>query len=508
MNKLTDLKSEFAVLSGLFHCGEDAYLDVADFLQADTFTDTTNQALYNCFKYLYEEKNLSTIDKASVVSAAEHLGYSSLFDKPEEQRHLRGLFAESVIEVENVRTWAGQIRKLHVARMMHEQLRQAGVSLEEISGREPIEEIIGIAENAVLDFTLLLQDVDSRDPHPLSEGLGDFLDHVEANPVEMVGISSGFPHYDAAIGGGFRRKAVSLLGARSGVGKTMIADNIALHIASKLGIPVLYLDTEMADEDHWARVLPNLVYEDGGRVTINEVETGKYVHSEKKRQQVRDAQEVLEGIPYHYLNISGRSFEDTVAIMRRWIKKHVGFDENNRRLPCIILYDYLKLMDGMKLHANLAEYQQLGFMITALHNFAVRHDIPVVSFIQLNRDGIDNETGGVIAGSDRILWLVTNFSIFKFKSDEEIADMGLHFGNRKLVVIKARHGEGMQRGDYINVHFEGKFGKVYEGDTRNNLARRAQQRAVDDSEDVPFEPPQDNDDETPPGEVQGLPETE
>ena len=508
MNRLTDLKSEFAVLSGLFHCGEDAYLDVADFLQADTFTDTTNQALYNCFKYLYEERNLTTLDAASIVSAAEHLGYTSLFEKPEEQRHLRGLFAENVVELENVRVWAGQIRKLHVARLMHEQLRQAGISLEEISGREPIEEIIGIAENAVLDFTLLLQDVDSRDPHPISDGLNDFLDHIEAHPVEMVGISTGFPLYDAAIGGGWRRKTVSLIGARMGVGKTMVADNIALHIAKKLGIPVLQLDTEMADEDHWARLIPNLVYGSGGRVTINEVETGKYSFSDSKRQKVREAQEDLENIPYHYLNISGRSFEDSIAVMRRWIKKNVGFDEDGNRLPCVIIYDYLKLMDGMKLHGNLAEYQQLGFMITALHNFAVRHDISIGAFTQLNRDGIDGEHSGVIAGSDRLLWLVTNCAIFKCKSDEEIADMGLHHGNRKMVVVKARHGGGMQRGDYINIFFEGKFGKVYEGDTRSNLKRLAQQRAVDDSQDVPFEPPKDDDNETPPGEVQGLPEAE
>lgn len=508
MNKLTDLKSEFAVLSGLFHCGEDAYLDVADFLQADTFTDTTNQALYNCFKYLYEEKNLSTIDAASVISAAEHLGYTSLFDKPEEQRHLRGLFAGSIINLENVRVWASQIRKLHVGRLMLGQLQQAGVSLSEISGREPIEEIIGIAENAVLDFTMLLQDVDSRDPHKISDGLGAFLDHIEEHPVEQVGISSGFPLYDKYIGGGFRRKAVSLIGARSGCGKTMVADNIAIHIARKLKIPVLHLDTEMADEDHWARILPNLVYDDGGRVTINEIETGKYSFSEDKKRRVRDAQEELEGLSHYYLNISGRSFEDTVAIMRRWIKKHVGFDEDGNRLPCIIIYDYLKLMDGTKLHGNLAEYQQLGFMITALHNFAVRHDVPIVSFIQLNRDGIDNESSGVIAGSDRILWLVTNFAIFKWKSDEEIADMGLHHGNRKMVVVKARHGEGMQNKDYINIFFEGKFGRVYEGETRSTLKRREKQRAVDDSDPVPFEPPKDDDNETPPGQVQGLPETE
>jgi hypothetical protein len=252
----------------------------------------------------------------------------------------------------------------------------------------------------------------------------------------------------------------------------------------------------MIVEDHWARLLPNVVYDLGGRIEIDEVETGQYSYSPKKQQFVREAQEILEGIPYHYLNVSGRSFEDTVAIMRRWMKKHRKFDEDGNPMPCIVVYDYLKLMDGTALHNNLAEYQQLGFMITSLHNFAVRQDIPVVSFIQLNRDGIDRESSGVIAGSDRILWLVTNFSIFKWKSDEEIADMGLEHGNRKIVVVKARHGKGMRQGDYINVFFDGEHGRVREGQTRFNLkALQNRQQHVQDVDDVPFKEPETKDGE-------------
>jgi len=420
----------------------------------------------------------------------------TLFEKPEELRHIRGVFADTVIELDNVRMWAAKIRKLQITRLLTDQLRKAGLELEDIRGDEPLEHIIGIAESSVLDFTYLLNDMGSNEPQLISSGLGEFLDQLEANPVEMVGISSGMPHYDKAIGGGFRRKAVSLIGARPGCGKTMVADNICLHIAQQLKIPVLYLDTEMVNEDHWARLVPNVVYDIGGRVTIDEVETGQYSYSDVKQRHVRDAQELLEGIPYHYLNISGRSFEDTIAIIRRWIKKNIGFDEDGSPLPCVVVYDYLKLMDGTTLHNNLAEYQQLGFMITSLHNFAVRHDVPVVSFIQLNRDGIDRESSGVVAGSDRILWLVTNFSIFKWKSDEEIADVGLEHGNRKIVVVKARHGRGMRQGDYINVFFDGDHGRVREGQTRYNLkALQHKQQHVHDADDVPFKEPETKDGE-------------
>ena len=55
------------------------------------------------------------------------------------------------------------------------------------------------------------------------------------------------------------------------------------------------------------------------------------------------------------------------------------------------------------------------------------------------------------------------------KSDEEIADDGAENGNRKLVPVVARHGEGLDDGDYISMKMFGKYGKIDEGVTRNEI---------------------------------------
>ena len=73
----------------------------------------------------------------------------------------------------------------------------------------------------------------------------------------MIGISTGFPAYDEAIGGGLRRKCVDLVAARPKVGKSMFGDAVAMHVSKNLGIPVLVLDTEMSKEDHLNRMLAN-----------------------------------------------------------------------------------------------------------------------------------------------------------------------------------------------------------------------------------------------------------
>ena len=159
--------------------------------------------------------------------------------------------------------------------------------------------------------------------------------------------------------------------------------------------------------------------------------------------------------------------------MRKWIYQEVGFDETGRTKDCLIVYDYLKLMNSSSISNSMQEFQVLGFQITQLHNFCVKYDVPCLSFVQLNRDGITKESTDVVSGSDRLIWLCTSFSIFKMKSDEEIADDDEDNGNRKLVPIVARHGAGLDDGDYINMNMFGKFGKLVEGETRNALRKNS-----------------------------------
>lgn len=470
--KLSDLAAERAVLAGLFHFGQSVYLDIANFVQKDTFVDKSNQALFHCLHNLFTEKNVDKADNASMVSVAYELGYAWLFEKQDEARHVKSIF-NTIIKEENVATWAAKIRKLQIARLLKEQLSQANLALDDVKGTEPITKIFGIAESAIFDFTSLLRNDITDTPKLISDGILDFIQNIENNPDKSVGIASGFPYYDQAIGGGFRRKTISLVGARSKVGKSFLALSFAHNITTKLKIPVLYLDTEMKTEDHWARIIPNIVSKskDGVKITINELESGKYTYSEIKKRKVREAALSLNDIPLYYLNISGRPFEEILGIMRKWINRVVGYNANGTTKDCVILYDYLKLMSSNEISDGLREYQILGFMTTSLHNFAVSNDVPIVALIQLNRDGIDEESTSAISQSDRILWLVTNFTIYKMKSDIEIADIGLEHGTRKLVPIAARHGEGLQPNDYINVIFNGKYGIVEEGELRSNIIK-------------------------------------
>lgn len=247
-------------------------------------------------------------------------------------------------------------------------------------------------------------------------------------------------------------------------GKSMFGDAVALHVSREHNIPVLMLDTEMSKEDHYNRIVASI-----SGVEINKISSGKFGENPTDKEKVLKAIEELKTIPYHYISIAGQSFENILAVMRKWIYQHVGFDENGRTKDCLIVYDYLKLMGSEGISASMQEYQVLGFQITKLHNFCVKYDVPCLSFVQLNRDGITKESTDVVSGSDRLIWLCTSFTIFKMKSEEEIAEDTAQYGNRKLVPVVARHGSGLDDGDYINIKMHGSIGKIEESRTRNQI---------------------------------------
>lgn len=471
--KLTNLPAEKAVLTGIFEYGIDAFLDIQDILQVESFTDSTNQVIFRAYLHLFEKEEITKLDISSLLSAIHSIGEDWVFEKPSEQRHLK-IITQGKVQLENVRKFAGQVKKLQIARSLKDKLDEASYKIEDISGHEGIEEILGIAENAIFDFTDSLIKNDNSEPKLIKEGLSQYLDHVESNPVEIIGISTGMPYFDAVIGGGMQRGTTTMIGARKKVGKSMCATNIALHVSKNLDIPVLMLDTEMLVEKHWNRTLSNLTYSTNSKVTINEIKTGKYSYESEKKNSIRLAEKTLNEIPLHYLNIAGKPFEDVLSIIRRWITKTVGYDETGRTKDCLIIFDYInKLMDGSKINNNTQEYQILAFMIVAFNNLMINNDATGICFAQLNRDGINEESSGVLAGSDRILDTVDSFTILKNKSEEEIVD-NPEEGNKKLINILVRDGEGMDEGDYINIYFHGKYGKIIEGNTKNNIKWKKQ----------------------------------
>jgi replicative DNA helicase len=478
---LSDPAIERAVLAILCQTGDQAYIEVADIIDEHSFTIDSNILIFKCIKKIFTENGQKSIDIASIYSSAKDLGFDVLLQKKEETQHLKAIL-EFPADYGNLLQFSAKLKKLQIARKLQNQLRDIQSKINQINGSESITHILSIAEDPILNFSSSLDDADNN-PVQISQGLNEYIDHLKSNPIDQVGISTGFPAYDFAIGGGLRKSTINVIAARPKTGKTLLSDNMGYNIA-KMGIPVLNMDTEMTKKDHIHRILAMMT-----EIEINKIETGKFSDNPSLSNKIELAVKELERIPLYHKSIAGKSFEEQLSIMRRWIMKHVGLNSDGTAKQCVIFYDYLKLMDSAGISQDMKEYQVLGFMMTTLHNFAVKYQIPVMAFVQLNRDGITKESTDTASGSDRIIWLCSNFSIFKKKSDEEIAEDGPTNGNRKLLPLISRHGSGLDDNDYINCHMKGWCAKITEGKTRLEILNGTDKDngfSVEEQDSIPF----------------------
>lgn len=472
---LSNVASERAVLAGISSHGLDCLVDIDSIVDEDTFTVDHNKVLYQCLKSLAPKvKKIQFVD---ILSESKALGLYEYVNNQEVIKHVHGIM-NTPIELEGVKDHAKKIRRLQYARSLQVCLKTSYTSLNNISGEESLAKIISYVEDPLQRLTLSYIRENDNTPKLIGESIDEYIESL-SDVKESIGISSGFPSYDKAIGGGFRRKCVDLIGARSKVGKSLYADNVALHVAGKLKIPVLMLDTEMSTNDHHNRLLSNV-----SSVSINEIPTGKFNLNPEKKRAVSDAANFLKEVPYHYINISGKPFDEVMSIAKRWLMKEVGF-ENGVIKDCLIIYDYLKLTSSNSITKNIAEHQALGFQITQLHNFCVENDCACLSFVQLNRDGITSEDTDSVSGSDRLVWLCTSYSIFKAKSEEEKADDGIINGNRKLIPVVSRHGAGIGDDGYICLNMVGELARITEIGTIRKLKR--QEKAFPKEQDSPKE---------------------
>jgi len=466
--KNVDISSEQGVLSAIFNHGLQAMTATEDFgLSAKDFFYETNGFLFHVMNDILTENPTAKIDQFGVIARAKKLGFNKFVAQIGDTDFLKNLTVQPV-SIDSVRDLAEAVRKKSIFRDISDKMTNLAKEVDDkIDSSSSLEDLMFLVENKTGLITESISNPNAKF-QKLGDGFGDWVQYLEDNPCDCVGVPSGFPTYDASIGGGFRRRSVNMLGARSGKGKSLLSLVIGNNIVSK-NIPVLYLDTELEKESQLARLAACR-----SGVPITEIENGKFSKDPRKKKALKDAVTEIEALKLYHQYIGGWTFEQIISYAKTWLRQVVGYDEDGNINDCLIVYDYLKMMsvDGL---GKIQEYQMLGFQMTMMHDFAVRYDVPIFVLIQLNRDGINNEGQGVAAGSDRTEWLASSFAIFKDKTDDELGDSG-QFGSKKIIVVKSRFGAGTPAGDYINVVANTRIMRLEEGGLASLMRKQQQQR--------------------------------
>lgn len=429
---------ESSVISTILKNGKDSLLDVIDLISESSFSEIKNKIIFQTCKNLLE-KNIEITEANILLSARDNFDFTdgNLFAKYKESQSVNS---------DSLRSMATTLRNKEILIEAINTHKSAIDQLHQLSATASADTIFSISEETL--FGLIKQFSSSQQEIvDVKDVVHDIVSYWETNPTQYVGLPTPWPKFNDSIGGGMRT-GVTLIGSRAGVGKTSISINVANFLCEQ-GVPVLILDTEMEIKDVLPRMISNI-----SDVPIRRIETGEFGNVDFEKTTVYKAVEQVQSYDLSYVSIAGKNFNEILSIIRRWVYTHVGINCDGKANQCLVIYDYFKIMDSSDI-ADMQEYQAMGFQVSKLTDFCKVYDIPCLSFVQLNRDGIAKESSDVIAQSDRLLWLVNSFSLFKIKTLEEIKSDGQESGNRKMITLKSRYGGEHQYGQYVSMAWKG-----------------------------------------------------
>lgn len=308
-------------------------------------------------------------------------------------------------------------------------------------------EALKLADKAIKDERPLdeyLQDIEARfrdisieyqvaqDVEKLGDGIGERLKARLLNPMSVIGLRTGWKAFDLASLGLIDGE-LTIVGARSKVGKSTVLLNWCKKIAIEDGLDVLYIDTEMYKEEQEDKLLSML-----SGVPHDEIRNGMFGqdtvngYAKDKIKKVQDASKLLKDGRLHHVYMPNFTLEKVTALARKYQIEH------NIRL---VVFDYIKLPSS---NANLGdkEYQALGYLTSGLKDMAGLLQIPVISAVQLNRGAVGKEdiTEADIAGSDRILFLANRVCMLRRSTEEEYAYTG---ASHQFEILAQRMGNDL-----------------------------------------------------------------
>ncbi len=192
------------------------------------------------------------------------------------------------------------------------------------------------------------------------------LEEFMKKGTHLRGVPTGFADLDTKLAG-MQDSNLLILAARPGIGKTTLALNIALHVATVDKIPVGFFSLEMSKEELVDRLLVGKADIDAWRL-----KTGRLSDDDYKR--MTEAMGELSEAPIFIDDTPGMS----ILEMRTKARK-LKIESNVR----LIVVDYLQLADSGKRFDN--RVAEVSFISQGLKNLARELRIPVLAISQLSR---------------------------------------------------------------------------------------------------------------------------
>jgi len=423
-DKFADRGSERMVLSCVLN-SPDLLIDVTTRLGERDFLSDNHRSLFAILTSL-AGRGLKSFDLMAVVNEANDKGMLKLIGGAEYVDAL----THNLVNPENIDVYVTKVLDCSTKYKLYRRTEQIQENILSNIGSsddtETAELLIAKAETGILEVSMESKQVE--DAINMGANIEEILRAKAESPVDVLGLETGIPLLDKSING-LTPGSLTVVAARQKGGKSTLLLNMATHIAYTMGVPVLYIDTELSTAEVQMRTVSHM-----SQVPERLVTNGKYIENMSHTDNVWRAQALMQRGQFFHKYMPGFSMDAVKSMVRKYhAREGIG----------VFFFDYIKLPE-VSGSDSFKEHQILGNISTGLKDLAGQLNIPVVAAAQIKRgDSSAPKTrfhDSDVADSDRIGRYCTNLLAVGQKSSKEIEEDGLTCGTHRLQVLLARSG--------------------------------------------------------------------
>ena len=496
-----NLELEKQLLAALIKEPE-SYCEISNFISHKDFYSEDSGLHSSIFTVIKQAIDVGDqIDEVIVAQRVSSLGLS-FEDRLNPADYIRSLAMRKVPNGNLIKT-AKELKKFTIRRELYESAQEIARKMKSIAPESSYTQIIGAADDAY-NSRINLYEIGNDTPENIYDEMEAIIEERGNNPIVEFGMMGPHEKINEIYGSLLRPGNISVIVARSGVGKTQWCMDYSTKVSMKYGVPVLHFDNgEMSKEELIMRQCAAI-----SGVPMHLLETGNWRKAGPEVvAKVRATWAKVKDLKFYYYNVGGMDVDSMIKVLKRFYYGKVG-----RGNQMIFSFDYIKTTSESGGGKN--EWQVVGEMVDKFKKCIQKEIlyegdpiIPMITSVQSNRSGITNnrqsqniiDDESIVSLSDRITQFCSHMFILRNKTADEIETEGRNFGTHKIINVKARHlgkdiagavepvriGDNLRK-NFINLEFHN-FCITEKGDLRD-IARVIEGGADlqdNESDDVP-----------------------
>ena len=478
-----------------------ALTEICNFISVSDFYSEQSSLNSTIFRIIEQAVNAGEdVDEIIIAQRVNEVGIS-FEDNLNPSDYIKSLCLRKVPSGNTIKT-AKELKKYSIRR---EILKSSNTIAKKMKGMSPETSYADIIEAAdkIYNSKINLYEIGNDIPVNIYDDMESIIEHRGNNPVTEFGMFGPHDKINSIYGSLLRPGNITVVVARSGVGKTQFCMDYCTKVSLKYNVPVLHFDNgEMSKEELIMRQCSAL-----SNIPMHLLESGKWRQAGKTVvDKVRSVWAKVKDLKFYYYNVGGMDVDSMINTLKRFYYSKIG-----RGNKMIFSFDYIKTSSEK---SNKNEWQVVGEMVDKFKKCIQKEIledgnpvIPMITSVQSNRYGITNNRNAqniiddesVVSLSDRIIHFCSHMFILRSKSNDEIIDEHDSFGTHKLINIKSRHlgkdiagaiepvrvGDNL-RNNFINLEFRN-FSITEKGDLRDivNFSQNQENLQLTNPESIP-----------------------